>query len=198
MVESTSESVYWKLGASCVLMAVALAALWWGGSSQKEMSSKSAPKSEEVSKLSRDLEQINRHMKATQMKIEMERARAALEQSLVERSLNSNSPSSGYKPRIESGLDLQHDDSGSEVTSILGRQGGTQPYWADPADIVQQRLYEAGLQERMDEMARQEYAREFVENARKAGWDVILDENFKVIAVRRIRGTQQEPHADEP
>ena len=60
-----------------------------------------------------------------------------------------------------------------------------------PAEMIRQELYEKELQSKGEQQDRQEYARQYIENARRSGYHLVLSEDLKVISATPIRQPSQ-------
>ncbi len=60
-----------------------------------------------------------------------------------------------------------------------------------PAEIIRQEVFEKELQLKSEQLDRQEYARQYIENARRSGYHLVLSEDLKVISVTPIRKPSQ-------
>lgn len=63
---------------------------------------------------------------------------------------------------------------------------------ASPADIINAKVYEKNQQDEMDEAEKKEYARQWIQNARKAGYLLELSEDLEVIKYTPIRKPSQQ------
>lgn len=63
-----------------------------------------------------------------------------------------------------------------------------------PAEVIQMEMYKQKMQEQADEAYRQEYARQFKENALRNGYEIELDQNLEVISVKPLR----QPSSSQP
>ncbi len=66
-----------------------------------------------------------------------------------------------------------------------------------PAEIIQAESQRKEQLELQVELDKQEYARQFVENARKSGYHVVLSSDYKVLSVTPIRKPSQFDQAPE-
>lgn len=133
---------------------------------------------------------VNRHLMFTNEKMELERQRMQVENArLLNNDFSSTQPQRAYQN--ESRLDFSTDTRAKELANELGR-GERREEYTSPDDIVQRELFN---QEQMREYSRaykEEYARQFIENARRGGYKVILSEDLsRVISVTPIRNNGQ-------
>ena len=67
-----------------------------------------------------------------------------------------------------------------------------------PADAIRQEVFDKELQAKTDLQDRQEYARQYIENARRGGYHLVLSEDLKVISVTPIRKPSQNDDSVDP
>ncbi len=128
---------------------------------------------------------VNQHLLSTNEQMELRRKKMEIE--------NSASVAKSYRPsqqeRYENSnhLDLSYDNSGAEVARELGRVRGHAEI-GSPAEAIQNEMYHQQIDREMEEQEKIAYAQQFVENARRGGWEVKLSTDLStVISVRPIR-----------
>jgi hypothetical protein len=85
------------------------------------------------------------------------------------------------------GVDHSADRFEGNATQDMNRFRYPKEYnFTNPDQIVQRQLFETEAQDAYDEAARKEYARQFVANARKQGYEIKLGPNYVVLSVRPI------------
>ncbi|WP_295906066.1 hypothetical protein [uncultured Bdellovibrio sp.] len=133
---------------------------------------------------------VNRHLMFTNEKMELERQRMQVENArLLNTDFNSTQPQRAYQN--ENHLDLSSDTRAQELANELGR-GEKQEEYATPHDVVQRELFNAQQMREYSQAYKEEYARQFVENARRGGYKVILSEDLtRVISVTPLRNPSQ-------
>jgi hypothetical protein len=127
---------------------------------------------------------VNKHLMVTNEKMEFERRRIE-----IENAANSNFNATKAQPTYnaqDSGLDLSNDSKAAEVAEMLGRGERKENTSNNPHDVIQRELFNAQQDAQYSAAYKEEYARQFVENAAKGGYKVILDENYKVRSVTPI------------
>lgn len=127
---------------------------------------------------------VNKYLFNTSQSIEMSREKMQLEANqLANRGIV---PKTLPKEKVQS-LDFSMDPRAEALLKELGREAkeSTGPTNAD--EVVQTDLFEAQQAQEYSEAYKQEYARQFVENARKAGYIIKLNDDYKVLSVRPIR-----------
>lgn len=145
-----------------------------------------------ITKTKKFEQQVNRHLMLTNERMELEKQRMALENAKI-----LNNPMSATRPQKaysnDERLDLSTDNRAAEVAKELGR-GPKQEELASPHDIVQKELFNEEQAQQASQAYRQEYARQFIENARRGGYEVRLSEDLsRVISVKPI---SRNPSAD--
>ncbi|QLY25657.1 hypothetical protein [Bdellovibrio sp. KM01] len=121
---------------------------------------------------------VNKHLMLTNEKMEFERRRLEIENAAGS-DFNSTKAQTTYNPQ-DSGLDLSNDSRAAEVANILGRGERKEGEPLNPNDVIQKELFNAQQEVEYSEAYKKEYARQFVENARRGGYKVYLDENYRV------------------
>lgn len=127
---------------------------------------------------------VNNHLFNTSQSIEMSQEKMQMEiNQLVSRGMNPKAPA---KEEVHH-LDFSMDPRSEALLRELGREAkeSTGPSNADEA--VQTDLFESQQNQELSEAYKKEYARQFIENARRAGYIIKLNDNYKVISVVPIR-----------
>lgn len=152
------------------------------GSEESGKSSRPSPtvKSEKFEKA------VNKHLMLTNERMELERQRMQLENArLLNSDFNQTEPQRAYAN--DGRLDLSGDNRAAELANELGR-GDRREESMSPHDIVQRELFNAQQMSEYSQAYKEEYARQFIENARRGGYKVILSEDLsRVISVTPIR-----------
>ena len=60
-----------------------------------------------------------------------------------------------------------------------------------PSETIQTQIYQKDIEKQQNEISKKEYARQFIENARKSGFHLVLSEDNKVLSVTPIRKPTQ-------
>lgn len=126
---------------------------------------------------------VNKHLFHTSQTMEMSRERMQLEANKIEsQGLGAASP----KEEVHK-LDFSADPRAEALLRELGRDAKEATGPATSDEQVQTDLFEAQQEAEYSEAYKREYARQFVENARKAGYIIKLNDDYKVISVKPIR-----------
>lgn len=83
--------------------------------------------------------------------------------------------------------DLSHEDDFFESKPSQGTSSANEIIQLSPDEIVQQQLFNNQIQKYKDEKYKAEYAKQFIENARKGGFEIKLNSDYEVISVKPIR-----------
>lgn len=133
---------------------------------------------------------INQHLEKTVETMEMRKAqmliqntRAALEYGNTKATVAVTAP--------REGVDLRKDGRAEIVAEDLGRETRSYSLPSNPTDLVHSQLFAEEAQKAEDAAYRAEYARQFIQNAKAAGWEVQLDDDYKVISVKKARSPSQ-------
>lgn len=122
------------------------------------------------------LEKINRHMQDTNRQMYLQEQKAYIE--------SKKSYNEFHKAPSQQPYQVDH----SEV-SIPQYEEGPQNFAMpkDPHDLIQEELFREQADRQYTEAYKKEYARQFVENAKAAGWLIKLDASYRIISVRPLR-----------
>lgn len=129
-------------------------------------------------------ERVNRHLEKTVEVMEMRKTRAIIEGTRSAMEYGTTKPVEAVQVRPE-GVDLRRDSRAEIVVEDLGRETRVHDLPRNPTDMIHSQLFAEDAQKAEDAAYRKEYARQFIQNAKNAGWDVQLDENYRVISVKK-------------
>ena len=129
---------------------------------------------------------VNRHLMLTNEKMQMERRRMDVENFQTADRLQDSRAQKAYQPHHD--LDLNTDSRGFDIANEIGRGTKNAAEPSTPDEVVQAELYNRQQANQYDEAYREEYARQFIENARRGGYRVKLSDDLsRVIQVQPIR-----------
>lgn len=129
---------------------------------------------------------VNKHLMLTNEAIEMQRQRAEIENARLTQELENSKSQQAFTPHNES-LDFSTENRSAEIANIMGRGEKATELLQDPRDIVQKELFNKQQMDEYSKAYREEYARQFVENARRGGYLVKLSADYRVLSVTPIR-----------
>lgn len=128
-------------------------------------------------------DRVNRHLFKTAQQMELSREKMQLEANRLAQSGIEKVPPQTQVHK----LDLSTDPRAEALLQALGREVKESTGPSNPDEAVQAELFESQQLQEYSEEYKAEYARQFVENARKAGYLIKLNDDYKVISVRPIR-----------
>ncbi len=129
---------------------------------------------------------VNKHLMVTNETMSMARQRMEIENARLAKDFDATSAQPAYVPQ-QSGVDLSNDSRAADIANELGRGEKRPEAFENPNDVVQKELFNQQQQAEYSKAYKEEYARQFVENARRGGYKVKLGEDFKVISVTPLR-----------
>lgn len=132
-------------------------------------------------------EMVNKHLHKTSMKIESQKVKAQIENFTKAPRLDEATTVQSYEASSHS-LDFKPDPRINELATRLDseKKQGSRPS-ADPKEVIQMQMYEQQKWNEYNLAYRQAYAEKFVENARRNGWEIRLNDEYKVIRVKAIK-----------
>lgn len=132
-----------------------------------------------------DLDTVNEHLKSVSDKMELERMKALVANMKVDHSnvtvRDQVNPANENQPII----DFSDDPRIRQLAEDFGRTTDLKKRPQDPRSIVYNSVIEDRALQKQKEVERRQQALEFVSRARKDGWIVKLDENYKIKSYRR-------------
>lgn len=127
---------------------------------------------------------VNRHIQMTNRKIETERERIKIDAAFAIPRVG-HLVSQASKEFQTGRLELKADRGEYNSARDVDRRGeSTQSI--SVSNVVHNDMAEAELQRYADEAYRKEYARQYIESARRNGYDVQIDANYRVISVKEL------------
>lgn len=137
----------------------------------------------EVSAYSQEANQrVNEHLAWTNKKIELQARKRAIE--------NYSTPQVGdsiiSKEIKDYGVDHSADTNETNAYNDLNRDRH-ELRATDPDRVIRNQIYDQDSAIAYEQAYREEYARQFVENARMKGYEVKLSSDFVVLSVKKIR-----------
>lgn len=137
---------------------------------------------------------VNRHIQLTNRKIETEKEKIRIEAGFVIPKVGMQISRPYVPSGKDDGLDLRADKNEYNPVRDLDRR----PPAATPNSagaIVQSEMAEAQAQKALEEQYQKEYAKQFIEEARRNGYDVKVGPDYRVIEVRPLPSAIHEPPA---
>lgn len=133
---------------------------------------------------------VNKHLMFTNEKMELERQRMQVENAnLLNSDFNATKAQRAYSNDAK--LDLTVENRAAEVANEIGRGEKRQEGPMTPDEVVQRELFNQQQTNDYSRAYKEEYARQFIENARRGGYKVILSDDLsRVISVQPLRSKQ--------
>lgn len=127
---------------------------------------------------------VNKHLFQTSQKIEHSREKMEVETS---RLATSGVPTIEKTPETALGVDFSADPRAEALVQTLGRDVKESSGPKNSHELIQTELFEQERLQEYSEEYKKEFARQFIENAKKAGFNVKLNDQYKVISVTPVR-----------
>ncbi len=135
------------------------------------------------SKETQDL--VNRHLRETSQDIALTQQKAAIAAQKEILNLQKSAPQKKYDYNPQR-LEISQYEEKPLFNQELGRGVKSYDFPQDPSQIVQSKLFQDQAEEKYSEQYKKEYVRQFIENARNAGWDLKVDASYRVISAKPI------------
>ena len=129
---------------------------------------------------------VNQHLVVTSRSLELQAKRRHVENQFSAPQLGESVLVDRLKDKKDYGVDHSSDTNESNAYDDLNRYR-QDVRLTDPDTIITNQLHDEDRAMAYDESYREEYARQFIENARRNGYEVRLDENYVVTSVKKIR-----------
>jgi hypothetical protein len=131
-------------------------------------------------------EKVNRYLMLTNEKMELQKQRMMVENHALAPDYEDTRGGQPYQ-NSSSGVDLSGDGHAEDVARELGREGHEASTPQTPHEMIQTEIFNARQAQEYSQAYKKEYARQFIENAAKNGWDVRLSDDFRVLSVKPMR-----------
>ncbi len=130
-------------------------------------------------------DKVNRHLMFTQEKMELQRQRMIIENRALAPDYDSTKPEKLYQASANN-IDTPSETHADDVAKELGRVE-TETKTPTPHELIQTELFNQQQSKEYTAAYKEEYARQFIANAARSGWDVKLGDDFRVLSVTPIR-----------
>lgn len=132
---------------------------------------------------------VNRHLFKTSQKIEMNRQKMKVETfDMVDKGVRPLP----HSPEEPADVDLSVDPRTESLVHDLRRNVQEHSDPKNSNELIQTELFQQEQLQNYSEEYKRQYARQFIENAKNAGYRVIVNDQFKVISVSPIRNPAQD------
>lgn len=134
-------------------------------------------------------EKVNRHLFKTSQEIEINRQKMKVETyDMADQGVRALP----HVPEEPSSVDLSGDPRTESLIHDLGRNVREPNDPRNSNELIQTELFQQEQLQNYSEEYKREYTRQFIENAKKAGYRVIVNDQFKVLSVTPIRKPAQD------
>ncbi|MFZ4402591.1 MAG: hypothetical protein ACOYOK_00680 [Pseudobdellovibrionaceae bacterium] len=129
---------------------------------------------------------VEKNLQNTAKKIEILEQKASNENYFSE--LQKKQPQQEYT-NSHNGVNLDIQQNSKETVDLIRKKNALQDS-PTPQNMIQTELFRAQKFNEYDEAYREAYAQQFLQNAKSAGWNIKLDDNYKVIEVKPLPARQ--------
>lgn len=131
-------------------------------------------------------ELVNRHLRETSQDMILKQQKSQLESQKEILNAEKNGPQQKYNYNPHK-LEISQYEENPDFNKAVGRDSKVYSYAQDPNQVVQGKLFQDQAEEKYSEQYKKEYARQFIENARNAGWDIKVDASYRVISAKKLQ-----------
>lgn len=131
---------------------------------------------------------VNQHLQYQNIEMELERKKRELELKQLRDLHNQQTEIVENQKKIT--VDMPAYSSEESVSKILGKFPKSKLETESLNEWIQQELYDKEKRAQYTEEYKKEFARQFVENARRKGWKVILNDEYKVLSVTPLNSSK--------
>lgn len=135
-------------------------------------------------------EAVRKHLHKTSQKIQQQKVQAQLD-NLTQAPRWSEEGATQVYEASSHGIEFKSDPRLNELTQTLERNQKPANRVPDPKELIQAQLYERQKWDEYTLAYRQAYAQKFIENARKNGWDIRLNDDYKIVKIRPLKKDQR-------
>ncbi len=131
---------------------------------------------------------VDQHIKETQINVYNKKEQIQFQKNLDEnRDFEANHPGL-HLNKQPIPLELNGAGVQEKITKDLNKEGS--PFKSKPTtpdEYLKMELFQASEKEKLDAAYKEAFARHFIENARRDGWEIKLNTEYKVISVKPLR-----------
>ncbi len=133
-----------------------------------------------------DIEIVNEHLKKVTDKMELERMKTMVANMKIANEGASSAVAAKRADENQPIIDFSDDPRGRQQAEDFGRTNELKKNPIDPRSLVYGSVIDERRAQKVKELERREQAKAFVANARKDGWRVRLDDNYKIKSYERM------------
>lgn len=138
------------------------------------------------------LERVNEHLSMTYLKKSLSEAKIEAENKKLTPIIDSPKNFDSSDIHANSGLDLSSDNRSELLTENLGRGMKTFAMPINPKEVIYTDLFNQDQDREYSVAYKEAYAKQFIENAKRSGYIIKLDSNYKIISVTPIQNPSNE------
>lgn len=165
-----------------VLLLISAVGLFWFGLREEDETNLE----DEMISLQKNEELVNNHLRKTVQKIESQKINAQIENYIKAPKLNEGAQIQSYEASSHS-LDFKSDPRIDDLTATLGKNKKASEAPKGPKEIIHGQLYDQQKWNDYKLSYRQAYAQKYVEKAKREGWEVTLNDEYKIIRTKPIK-----------
>lgn len=136
----------------------------------------------------KELSIVNQHLKRAAEDLNSKKNEVIVEAIKNAKPLSEIAPQRTTYNSEDDFFDFDGDPRMNQLAEDLGRTSTGSAKVKSPKDVVYESLNQDIKKREFDDETKKNLARQFVENAKKDGWHVILDDNYRIKSYKRIKG----------
>lgn len=140
-----------------------------------------------------DIDNVNEHMRSVADKMELERMKTLVGNLKAEHGVSRDSAPQTSAPSDQPIVDFSNDPRERQLAQDLGRTNDVVKEGKDPRSQAYAKVIDNRLAAQYNELMRKQQAKEFVARARKDGWIVTLDKNYKIKSYEPVDEDSRDP-----
>ncbi len=129
---------------------------------------------------------VNRHLRQTSQDMVLKQQKSAIETQKEMIKAQKSKPQKNFNDRPQE-LEISQYQDNPMFNQNIGRGVKSYDQAQDPSQVVQGKLFQDEMEEKYSEQYKKEYTRQFIENAKSAGWEIKVDASYRVISTKKIQ-----------
>lgn len=129
---------------------------------------------------------VNRHLRQTSQDMVLKQQKSAIETQKEMIKAQKSKPQQNFNDRPQE-LEISQYQDNPMFNQNIGRGVKSYDQAQDPSQVVQGKLFQDEMEEKYSEQYKKEYTRQFIENAKSAGWEIKVDASYRVISTKKIQ-----------
>jgi len=141
---------------------------------------------------------INKHLLKTTDDLEFQKMNAQLENLKAIKSLNETKPQKPVYSAEDNFFDFDGDPRLRQLAEDVGRANDVKSRKNnDPQNVVYESMFRDEEKQKNDYQTKVAQAKDFIAKAKKDGWAVVIDENFKIKSYKRINRSEADEQEEQ-